>query len=88
MVVIKELSQSEVASHNQGKDLWVCIRGYVYDVSNFIEEHPGGEEVLRSFAGKDATEAFEDAAHSEEVTPIMKELIVGKISSLVRVSTF
>ncbi|KAJ5022945.1 cytochrome b5 [Bipolaris maydis] len=60
MVVVKELSQGEVANHSQGKDLWACIRGY----------------------GKDATEAFEDAAHSEEVTTIMKELIVGKVPSL------
>ena len=55
----------------------------MYDVSRFIEEHPGGEEILRAFAGKDATEAFEDAAHSDEVKPIMARLIVGRISSLV-----
>ncbi|KAH7028647.1 cytochrome b5-like heme/steroid binding domain-containing protein [Macrophomina phaseolina] len=82
MAEITELSLAEVAKHSQGKDLWVCIRGNVYDVSDFVEEHPGGEEVLRAFAGKDATEAFEDAAHSEEVKPIIDGLIVGRVPSL------
>lgn len=59
----------------------------VYDISSFLEEHPGGEEVLRAFAGKDATDAFEDAAHSEEAIPIMNKLKVGRLSSLVNLCT-
>ncbi|KAF2213520.1 hypothetical protein CERZMDRAFT_38930 [Cercospora zeae-maydis SCOH1-5] len=83
-VTVTGLSPTEVAKHSQEGDLWVSIRGNVYDVSTFVEEHPGGEEVLRAFAGGDATEAFEDAAHSEEVKPIMERLFVGKCPSLVR----
>lgn len=60
----------------------------MYNVSHFVEEHPGGEEILRAFAGKDATEAFEDAAHSEEVKAIMDGLLVGRIPSLVRLCNF
>lgn len=59
----------------------------VYDVSKFIHEHPGGEEVLRVFAGKDATEGFEDAAHSEEFNPIMDRLLVARLPSLVSLFT-
>ena len=32
----------------------------MYDVTSFLEEHPGGKEVLLALAGSDATNAFED----------------------------
>lgn len=55
----------------------------VYNVSEFVDEHPGGEEVLRTLAGTDATEAFEDAAHSEDAKEIMDGLMVGQLPSTV-----
>ncbi|KAF9071725.1 delta 9-fatty acid desaturase [Rhodocollybia butyracea] len=36
----------------------LLISGFIHDVSNFIEEHPGGEYLLRKYVGKDATTAF------------------------------
>ncbi|KAG5629034.1 hypothetical protein H5410_000751 [Solanum commersonii] len=37
----------------------------VYDVTPFMEDHPGGDEVLLSASGKDATNDFEDVGHSD-----------------------
>ena len=37
---------------------WIAIEGKVYDVSKFVEQHPGGSEVIEEWYGKDATEAF------------------------------
>ncbi|KAI8149792.1 cytochrome b5 [Fennellomyces sp. T-0311] len=59
-------SSADVAKHNTKNDLWVVIHNKVYDITEFVQEHPGGEEVLIDEAGKDATEAFEDIGHSEE----------------------
>ncbi|KAF5367474.1 hypothetical protein D9758_003688 [Tetrapyrgos nigripes] len=36
----------------------ILISGFIHDVSNFIEEHPGGAHLLIKFIGKDATTAF------------------------------
>lgn len=49
----------EVRKHNTKKDCWVIIHGKVYDVSDFVDEHPGGAAIIVKYAGKDATKAFD-----------------------------
>lgn len=58
--------------------MWVVIKGKVYDVSKFVDEHPGGEEVLLDVAGKDATTEFVDVGHSEEAEEILEKLHIGQ----------
>jgi len=41
----------EVKKHNTKSDIWFSIGGKVYDVTKFLDEHPGGEEVLLEQAG-------------------------------------
>ena len=55
----------EVARHNHARDLWIILHGKVYNVTKFLTEHPGGEEVLLNLAGKDATQCFDDIGHSQ-----------------------
>ncbi|KAL5482343.1 hypothetical protein ACEPAI_8937 [Sanghuangporus weigelae] len=53
------LSLDEVAKHNSAKSCWVIIKNKVYDVTDFLPEHPGGAKIILKYAGKDATEAYE-----------------------------
>ncbi|KAK6142657.1 hypothetical protein DH2020_023009 [Rehmannia glutinosa] len=69
----------EVAKHNQKGDCWLIISGKVYDVTPFLEEHPGGDEVLIMSTGKDATTDFEDVGHSDDAQEKMKEFLIGDI---------
>ncbi|KAF2181094.1 cytochrome b5 [Zopfia rhizophila CBS 207.26] len=75
----KEFTYSDVSEHATKKDLYVVIHDKVYNASSFIDEHPGGEEVLLDVGGQDATEAFEDVGHSDEAREILEGLIVGKL---------
>ncbi|MBA0830692.1 hypothetical protein Goarm_015208, partial [Gossypium armourianum] len=51
----------------------------VYDVTKFLEDHPGGDEVLLSATGKDATDDFEDVGHSDTARDMMDQYYVGEI---------
>ena len=52
----KEFSLEEVAKHNKKDDLWIAVKGVVLDVTNWLDEHPGGPQALFSHMGRDATE--------------------------------
>lgn len=49
----------DIIKHNTIDDCWVIINNKIYDVTNFIGDHPGGTRVLLKFGGLDATEEFE-----------------------------
>ena len=49
----------EVAKHNSRDSCWVIIKGKVYDVTDFLDEHPGGAAIVLQYGGKDATEEYD-----------------------------
>ena len=51
--------QRTVAKHNSTESCWVILYGNVYDVTDFLSEHPGGAKIILSLAGKDATEEYD-----------------------------
>ncbi|PWZ02914.1 hypothetical protein BCV70DRAFT_154001 [Testicularia cyperi] len=60
----KLISMDEVEQHSKlpsegGQGLWVVIKGQVYDVTEFVDNHPGGRNVILKNAGKDVTELYE-----------------------------
>ncbi|KAL5848596.1 hypothetical protein ACOSQ4_006609 [Xanthoceras sorbifolium] len=69
----------QVSKHNNSRDCWIIINGKVYDVTKFLEDHPGGDEVLLSATGKDATDEFEDVGHSTTAREMMHQYHVGDI---------
>ncbi|KAL1610674.1 hypothetical protein SLS60_002344 [Paraconiothyrium brasiliense] len=75
----KEFTYSDVSEHNTKKDLYIVVHDKVYNASSFVDEHPGGEEVLLDVGGQDSTEAFEDVGHSDEAREILEGLLVGKL---------
>ncbi|CAG8540585.1 11837_t:CDS:2 [Acaulospora colombiana] len=48
----KVVTYEEFAAHQQRDNLWILLHGKVYDVSKFLDEHPGGEEVIMAEAGE------------------------------------
>ncbi|KAI9561840.1 hypothetical protein GHT06_012802 [Daphnia sinensis] len=76
----KIITLEEVGKHKDSKTgVWITIHGQVYNVTKFLEEHPGGEEVLMEQAGKDATEPFEDVGHSTDARELLKEYLIGRL---------
>ncbi|MCJ1255447.1 hypothetical protein MMC24_003263 [Lignoscripta atroalba] len=75
----KEFSMEEVQKHNKKEDLWIVVKGVVLDVTNWLDEHPGGPQALFSHMGKDATEEFE-MLHDDEVIPkYAADIVIGRV---------
>ncbi|KAI9850885.1 MAG: hypothetical protein M1838_004864 [Thelocarpon superellum] len=55
----KSMSTAEVAQHTTAEQgIYIIIEDGVYDVTGFIDEHPGGAKILKRQGGKDATKQF------------------------------
>lgn len=55
----RTLSPSEVSAHSTPeKGLYIIIDESVYDVTGFVDEHPGGAKILKRVGGKDASKQF------------------------------
>ncbi|KAG4938022.1 hypothetical protein JHK86_044163 [Glycine max] len=78
----KTFTFEEVAKHNHRKDCWIIVKGkVVYDVTPFLDDHPGGDEVLVTATEKDATTDFEDIGHSDSATQMMEKYFVGEVDT-------
>lgn len=75
----KSYPMIEVARHTKASDCWFVIDGEIYNVTPFLDEHPGGEDVLIDCSGSDATRQFEDVGHSDEARAQLKDLRVGRL---------
>ncbi|TFL07022.1 FMN-dependent dehydrogenase-domain-containing protein [Pterulicium gracile] len=53
------LSGKEVATHNTRESCWIIVHGKVYDVTDFLDDHPGGAKIILKYAGKDATQEYD-----------------------------
>eukprot|EP00955_Chlamydomonas_euryale_P112395 366130-Chlamydomonas_euryale.AAC.22 len=61
------ISLEEVKQHTKDEDCWLVVHGNVYDVTDFLEEHPGGYDVILSVTGGSTNQMcrvdFEAAFH-------------------------
>ena len=70
---------AEVRENANSKKPWFVIDDCIYDVTEFLNDHPGGEEVLLEQAGKDTTEEFEDVGHSSDARELMQKYKIGEL---------
>uniref|UniRef100_A0A7C8ZNA7 Cytochrome b5 heme-binding domain-containing protein n=2 Tax=Opuntia streptacantha TaxID=393608 RepID=A0A7C8ZNA7_OPUST len=54
----KYVSEQELRTHNKKDDLWISIQGKIYNVTDWANHHPGGDQPLLNLAGQDVTDAF------------------------------
>jgi 4-hydroxysphinganine ceramide fatty acyl 2-hydroxylase len=74
------LPQADVAKHNTAKSCYVTIGTKVYDVTDFLDSHPGGGDLILEYGGRDVKEIMEDEishVHSEAAWEILDEHLVG-----------
>ena len=71
------VSLDEVSEHSSQEDGWMVLYDRVYDVTAFLREHPGGEDVMIEYLGYDATFAFRGVGHSDDALEMLEEFLIG-----------
>jgi hypothetical protein len=72
----------EVEKHKDASSCWTAVRGGVYDLTAFIDQHPGGADKILQICGKDGTSAFTNQ-HDGQMRP-ENELASLKIGELAK----
>lgn len=71
---------SEIASHNSSKSCYVTLGSNVYDVTSFLDDHPGGGDLILKYGGKDVEQIMKDEishVHSEAAVEVLNDLLCG-----------
>jgi cytochrome b involved in lipid metabolism len=55
----------------------------VYDLTDFIEYHPGGYEIMLEYGGTDATNAFIEKPHTIEATDMLEKYLIGELVKVI-----
>jgi cytochrome b involved in lipid metabolism len=69
---VREFTRAEVAQRNTNSSCWTIVNESVYDLTSWINSHPGGPSAIRSLCGTDGTSAF-TGTHGNSGSP-MREL--------------
>ena len=74
---LRLISLDEVRDHCTMEDGWMVLYDRVYQVSNLLRLHPGGEEVMAEYLGYDATIAFQGVGHSKAASRMLQSNLIG-----------
>ncbi len=81
------LTMEEIAKHNNQGSCWLIILGKVYDVTMYLNVHPGGIAVILPYCGKEATAAFQTKGdkgkdHSANAYQLLKAYYIGDLGGI------
>merc|ERR1719469_1718145 len=77
---LKQFTMKEVAEHSSREDLWIIVDGRAYDVTSFVDKHPGGYLPLLNMAGKDCTDVFANYHAAKVYKHMLPCYLVGEVS--------
>jgi len=73
------ISREELSKHGEQKDCWISVHGVVMNITPFLNEHPGGPDVIVSVSGRDCTNEFEDVGHTDSARRLGQKYVVGRM---------
>jgi 4-hydroxysphinganine ceramide fatty acyl 2-hydroxylase len=77
---LPNITPADVRAHNTAKSCYVTIGAKVYDVTSFLEDHPGGGDLILEYGGQDVQKILKDEishTHSEAAYEILDECLIG-----------
>lgn len=76
----RQFTRSEIENTDDLDKVYLILHDKVYNVHSFLNEHPGGEEILLDHKNQDASEDFNDVGHSNDAMELMKKYLVGELT--------
>ena len=73
-----KLTAEEVAKHSTREDGWLIVEGKVYDVTSYIDVHPGGDSLLK-WLGQEATAPFNGTQHPGSARDNLDNYLIGDL---------
>jgi sphingolipid 8-(E/Z)-desaturase len=83
----KQITMKEVAKHTSRNDLWIMVEGKAYDVTPFVDDHPGGWLPMVNMGGKDCTDAFANYHPARVYKTMLPSYYIGEVVDY-KVSSF
>ncbi|CAD6898795.1 unnamed protein product [Tilletia laevis] len=77
------IAPDEVAKNSTADSCWISYKGKVFDVSSFLENHPGGDDYILKYAGKDirlAMDGPDEHSHSDSAYELLDEFLIGRLA--------
>ena len=78
----KEYTMEEVAKHNAPPSIWSVYNGDVYDITMYVDVHPGGKKILEKVYGKDMTAMFNKFHGYVNINAMIGPLKIGTVKKL------
>lgn len=80
--VVNSLTMAGVQSHNTATNCWTIVNGNVYNVTSWIERHPGGAGVIQGLCGIDGSAAFAGQhGNQDEPNQILESFKLGALKN-------
>ena len=78
----KTYTMADVQSHNAESSCWSAVNGKVYDLTNWINQHPGGPEKITQICGIDGSQGF-NGQHGGQPEPesMLQEFYIGDLQT-------
>jgi len=84
-------NEALVAQHSATDDCWIIVNGGIYDVTEFVPFHPGGEQAILPYCGKEASEAFTtrggDGRHSQSAWSQLERYYIATLGTAAPATT-
>jgi cytochrome b involved in lipid metabolism len=81
------LTKTELAKHNSSSSCWLLISGKIYDVTSYLNQHPGNASAILPTCGTDATFAYNTQgptsrphSHSSNARAMLDAYFLGNLN--------
>jgi 4-hydroxysphinganine ceramide fatty acyl 2-hydroxylase len=79
---VRIYTAEDVAGRKTSASCWLSRRGRVYDVTSFLSDHPGGDDLILKYGGQAVDNVMSDPGeheHSDAAYEVMDGYVVGKL---------